>query len=392
MALFRANSTRKDLNDWLSQDPGKGADNYSSQIGAALANAANRAPAAQRYNTGADPNIQASRTNYRLMAQAAAANAAQGTKDLSGGYDASYADSAAAQGYQQIMEGQHNNEEALRQLALEGMAAGDNQADMLTAALLGAQQLETSANQMAQNRYQAQRDFLTNEADQAQAEEDNFWSNVWNSLVWAADVAMKTYDNAKGYSQQQWENEFAREQWEAQQAQAEWERQRYDTEYADSRADAAWSQGITEQQLAAELLAMQDDHTLSRLQAQQLQRALAAGVYSGGGGGSSGGTRSLSVSDLLAIREARQKAELMGNQEDVAFYDWMLGEAGIPSGTTGTVGWNASSGKSLDSGFAAARDAFRYGATDNQVTEQLTMQGYTPEEIAEILNRFSDDV
>ena len=119
MALFRANSTRKDLNDWLSQDPGKGSDNYSAQIGAALANAANRATAAQRYNIGADPNVQASRTNYRLMAQAAADNAAQGTKNLSGGYDAAYADSAAAQGYQQLMEGQHNNEEALRQLALD---------------------------------------------------------------------------------------------------------------------------------------------------------------------------------------------------------------------------------------------------------------------------------
>ena len=219
MALFRTNTARNNLNDWLNQNPGNGSNNYSASIGAALANAASRQTPAQRYNTGSDQNMQANRTNYRLMAQAAADNAAAGTKALSGGYDASYADSAAAQGYQTLMEGQHDAEAQLRQLALEGMAAEDSQSDVLTAALLGAQQLEMNANQMAQDRYQMQRDFLTNEVTQAQAEQDNFWSNVWNSLVWAANVALQTYDNYKGYSQQQWENEFAQKQWDAQMAQ-----------------------------------------------------------------------------------------------------------------------------------------------------------------------------
>ena len=215
MALFRTKQSRQNLNDWLGQDPGRGQDNYSARISAALANTGqNRQTPAQRYNTGSDPNVQASRENYRLMAQRAAETAAAGTEALSGGYGADYAASAAEQGRQILMEGQHDNEQALRQLALEGMAAENNQADILTQALLGAQQLEMSANQMAQARYQAQRDFLTGEVQQAQTEQDNFWGNVWNALVWAADTALKTYDNYKGYNQWQQEYDLAVRQYE----------------------------------------------------------------------------------------------------------------------------------------------------------------------------------
>ena len=321
MALFRTNTARNNLNDWLNQNPGNGSNNYSASIGAALANAASRQTPAQRYNTGSDQNMQANRTNYRLMAQAAADNAAAGTKALSGGYDASYADSAAAQGYQTLMEGQHDAEAQLRQLALEGMAAEDSQSDVLTAALLGAQQLEMNANQMAQDRYQMQRDFLTNEVTQAQAEQDNFWSNVWDSLVWAANVALQTYDNYKGYSQQQWENEFAQKQWDAQMAQQALENERYNTEYADSRADTAWSHGITEQELALAQLAAQDDHAYSLLQQQaaqqdmQLAAAAAARAVSGG----SGSGYNFDMGDYLDLVEAYQNASLAG--EDAVAQD-----------------------------------------------------------------------
>ena len=209
MALFRVNRARKDLNNWLQQDPGRGSNNYSAALQNALSNAANRQTPAQRYNTGNDQNIQASRENYRLMAQRAADAAAAGTEALSGGYGADYAASAAEQGRQILMEGQHDNEQALRQLALEGLAAESSQADVLTQALLGAQQLEMNANQMAQARYQAQRDFLTGEVQQAQAEKDNVLGNLWDALVWAGQTALRTYDNYKGYSQQQFENAFS---------------------------------------------------------------------------------------------------------------------------------------------------------------------------------------
>ena len=319
MALFRTNTARNNLNDWLNQNPGNGSNNYSASIGAALANAASRQTPARRYNTGSDQNMQANRTNYRLMAQAAADNAAAGTKALSGGYDASYADSAAAQGYQTLMEGQHDAEAQLRQLALEGMAAEDSQSDVLTAALLGAQQLEMNANQMAQDRYQMQRDFLTNEVTQAQAEQDNFWSNVWDSLVWAANVALQTYDNYKGYSQQQFENELAKQRLDADLAQQALENERWNIQYNDSRSDAEWDRSITERQIQLEEMGFQDDHALALAQLEAMEKAAAGGGSSGSGGSysGSGSGYNFDMGDYLDLVESYQQASLAG-QDTVA--------------------------------------------------------------------------
>lgn len=385
MAFFRTGAARNNLNDWLKQNPGNGSDNYSSAISAALANASSRQTPAQRYNTSTDPNIQANRTNYRLMAQAAADNAAAGTKALAGGYDASYADSAAAQGYQTLMEGQHNAEDQLRQLALEGMAAEDNQSDILTAALLNAQQLETNINQMEQERYQAQRDFLTDEVTQAQAEQDNFWSNVWDSLVWAANVALKTYDNYKGYSQQQWENDFAQQQWEAQMAQQALENERYNTEYADTRADTAWSHGITEQELALEQLASQDEHAASQLALektrQDMQLAAAAAARAGSGSGSSGG------SGAKTITPTNLDKLIGGYQESMALGD--TAAAGIYADALASYGYNITGGAGSgggSSGISAAVDKARsQGLTFDGTIRYLQDQGYDDDAITQIM-------
>lgn len=381
MAFFRTGTARNNLNDWLKQNPGNGSDNYSAAINAALANAANRQTAAQRYNTGEDPNIQANRTNYRLMAQRAAENAAAGTKALAGGYDASYADSAAAQGYQTLMEGQHDAEAQLRQLAMEGMQAEDSQADILTSALLGAQQLEMNANQMAQDRYQAQRDFLTNEVTQAQAEQDNFWSNVWNSLVWAANVALKTYDNYKGYSQQQWENDFAQQQWEAEMAQRALENERYNTEYADSRSDTAWSQGITEQELALEQLAAQDDHAYTSLQMQKIQQDMQRAAASAAAGSSGSGrsySSGLSVSDFDKLVSGYQEATMIGDSATADLYADALA----------SYGYSLGGGSSGTSGISAAADAARnQGLTFDGTIRYLQDQGYDDDDIIQVMTK-----
>lgn len=388
MALFRTKEARNNLQDWLNQNPGNGSDNYSAAISSALASAASRQPAASRYNTGSDPNIQANRTNYRLMAQAAADNAAAETQALSGGYDAGYADSAAAQGYQTLMEGQHDAEAQLRQLALQGLAAQDSQSDALVSALLGAQQLETSANQMAQDRYQAQRDFLTNEVAQAQTEQDNFWDKVWNSLVWAGNVALQTYDNYKGYSQQQWENDFAKQQWEAQLAQQALENERYNTEYADTRADTAWSHGITEQELALEQLASQDDHAAAQLalektrQDMQLAAQAAARAASGGRSGgsySSSGSKTLTPTNLDKL--------ISGYQESTAIGD--TAAAGIYASALASYGYDITGGSgsgSGSSGIAAAVDkARKSGLTFDGTIRYLQGQGYDDDAITQIM-------
>lgn len=385
MALFRTKEARNNLQDWLNQNPGNGSDNYSAAISSALANAASRQPAASRYNTGSDPNIQANRTNYRLMAQAAADQAAAGTKALSGGYDAGYADSAAAQGYQTLMEGQHDAEAQLRQLALQGLAAQDSQSDALVSALLGAQQLETSANQMAQDRYQAQRDFLTNEVTQAQTEQDNFWDKVWNSLVWAGNVALQTYDNYKGYSQQQWENDFAKQQWEAQMAQQALENERYNTEYADTRADTAWSHGITEQELALEQLASQDDHAAAQLALektrQDMQLAAQAAARAASSGKSSGGSgsKTLTPTNLDKLISGYQESAAMGDTAAAGIYASALASYGYDI----TGGSGSGSGSS---GIAAAVDkARKSGLTFDGTIRYLQGQGYDDDAITQIM-------
>lgn len=393
MALFRVNQARKDLNNWLAQDPGRGSNNYSAALQNALNNAANRQTPAQRYNTGNDQNIQASRENYRLMAQRAADAAAAGTKDLSGGYDASYANSAAEQGRQILMEGQHDNEQALRQLALEGLAAESSQADVLTQALLGAQQLEISANQLAQDRYQAQRDFLTGEVQQAQTEQDNFWGNVWNGLQWLAQTALRTYDNYKGYSQQQWENEFALRQYEDDLAQRALENERYNTEYADSRSDTAWEQafareqwdaelaqqewerGITEQQLA-------DDHALTQAQIANYGRR-----SSGGSGGGSSGA-GFDLGDFLDLSSAYSEYSMSG-QDDLAAQMDAVSQAlyGIP--LSGSTGGNFTTGAVPDvsSGLSLARSYIQRGWSSNEIMQGLIDAGYTDDQVASIMNR-----
>lgn len=383
MALFRTNMARNNLNDWLNQNPGNGSNNYSASIGAALANAASRQTPAQRYNTGSDQNMQANRTNYRLMAQAAADNAAAGTKALSGGYDASYADSAAAQGYQTLMESQHDAEAQLRQLALEGMAAEDNQSDVLTAALLGAQQLEMNANQMAQDRYQAQRDFLTNEVTQAQAEQDNFWSNVWNSLVWAANVALQTYDNYKGYSQQQFENELAKQRLDADLAQQALENERWNIQYNDSRSDAEWDRSITERQIQLEEMGFQDDHALALAQLEAMEKAAAGGGSSGSGGSYSGsgsggsysGGKNLSVSDFDKLVSGYQEASMMGDSATAALYADALAGYGYNLGGGGSTG-----------GISAAADTARsQGLTFDGTIRYLQDQGYDDDDIIQVM-------
>ena len=281
MDFFNTRKTKNALDEWLSNRP-QGSDNYSQAIGSALAAAVGRQPAAQAYNPATDANVQASRQNYRLMAQAAADTAAAGTKALSGGYNADYADSAAAQGYEQLLPGQYDNEQALRQLALQSISAENAAADAGIAGLLGAQQLEMGANQMAQAQWEAQRDFLTNEANMAQAEQDNFWSNVLNGLMWAADVAMQTYDNYKGYTQQERE-------WQAYLDQQALENERYEQEYADSRADAAWEQAMAQEQWEAQQAQVAWEQAMAQEQWEAQKAQLAAGY---GGSGSGGGTLS----------------------------------------------------------------------------------------------------
>ena len=396
MALFRVNQTRKDLNNWLAQDPGRGSNNYSAALQNALNNAANRQTPAQRYNTGNDQNIQASRENYRLMAQRAADAAAAGTQDLSGGYDASYANSAAEQGRQILMEGQHDNEQALRQLALEGLAAESSQADVLTQALLGAQQLEMNANQMAQARYQAQRDFLTGEVQQAQAEKDNVLGNLWDALVWAGQTALRTYDNYKGYSQwqqeydlavRQYEDELARqtmldardeERYQAEQALI---KEQWDAELARQTMLDARDEERYQAEQALIKMAYQDDHAYTQAQIANLGRSRSSG---GGGSGSSySGSMALTPSNLEKLVSGYQESMALGDTASAGIYADALASYGY------NLGGSAQSVPAIDlsSGMSLARSGIQRGWSASEIAESLIDYGFSDEEIAQIMNR-----
>ena len=397
MALFRVNQTRKDLNNWLAQDPGRGSDNYSAALQNALNNAANRQTPAQRYNTGNDQNIQASRENYRLMAQRAADAAAAQTEALSGGYGADYAASAAEQGRQLLMEGQHDNEQALRQLALQGLAAESSQADVLTQALLGAQQLEMNANQMAQARYQAQRDFLTGEVQQAQAEKDNVLGNLWDALVWAGQTALRTYDNYKGYSQQQFENAFSmmqymdaleqqaldnewrNKEWTASRADAAWTQKMEEQRYTSSRTDADREYDLAMQQLALDELAYQDDHAYRQAQIANMGRSRSSGGSSSGGSG-------LDLDDLDAVVQRYANANLIGDEYQKSVYGSILtgmgydpsSFGGTSTGAARTAGTSSTAPLLMSSRYmedklldAAATDMMRQGYSDDDILRRL---------------------
>ena len=392
MALFRTNQARQNLNDWLAQDPGRGSNSYGTALQSALANAAARKTPAQRYSTGADPNVAASRENYRLMAQRAADTAAAQTEALSGGYGADYAASAAEQGRQLLMEGQHDNEYALRQLALQGYAAENDRASAQTDALLAAQQLEQNANQMAMERFQAQRDFLTGEVQQAQTEQDNFWNQLVNGLMWAANVALQTYDNYKGYSQWQQEYDLAVRQYEDELARQTMLDARDEERYRDEQAlikeqwdaelaDQEWNRSIAERKLALDELAYQDDHAYTAAQIANMGRSRSSG---GGGSGSSySGSMALTPSNLEKLVSGYQESMALGDTASAGIYADALASYGY------NLGGSAQSVPAIDlsSGMSLARSGIQRGWSASEIAESLIDYGFSDEEIAQIMNQ-----
>lgn len=370
MDFFNARKTKNALDEWLSNRP-QGSDSYSQAIGSALAAAVGRQPVAQAYNPATDANVQASRQNYRLMAQAAADTAAAGTKALSGGYNADYADSAAAQGYEQLLPGQYDNEQALRQLALQSISAENAAADAGIAGLLGAQQLEMGANQMAQAQWEAQRDFLTNEANMAQAEQDTFWSRLVNGFMWALDTGLQAYDNYKGYTQQERE-------WQAYLDQQALENERYEQEYADSRADTAWEQAMAQEQWEAQQAQVAWEQAMAQEQWEAQKAQLSAAGYGGGSGSGSGGGSgsgipdSLSPNELSTLLSGYQEAVLMGDDE----------VAGVYADALGYYGYGIGSGIASD--VDKARDQ---GLTFDGTIRYLQSLGYGDDEITQIMTQ-----
>jgi len=214
MGVFKryrdAQAAQKDAESAM---PGAYQSNYTDRINEALDSMGAASNAG--YDVGTDSELYRQyRAGAQANARAAAENAAAGAAALSGGYGSSYANSVAQQGYQQAMANVDDGLAGLRDKALTMYQLKQNGLSGLLSALQNQDSLEAAEHQGAVANAQDWRDYKKSRADQAAQEKSDFLSNLWEMAKSVGKAGLTAYDTYKGYTQQQWENEFAREQWE----------------------------------------------------------------------------------------------------------------------------------------------------------------------------------
>lgn len=207
--LRRKNQAEQEEREWNANRPA----DYVSRNKDAMDSLTGQIGSGFDWDTGSKAYQQ-----YRAQAQANAAASAENAQAnaamLAGGYGSSYADSVAKQGQQQVLSGIDNAMPGLKSQALREY---QNQQNDLLSALSGmanTEALDRSAYGSNFANYTAWQNFLANQSEQARNENDNYWNNLWNTVKNIGSAALTAYDGYKGYTQQQWENDFAREQWE----------------------------------------------------------------------------------------------------------------------------------------------------------------------------------
>lgn len=214
MGVFKryrdAQAAQKDAENAM---PGAYQSNYTDRINETLDSMGAASNAG--YDVGTDSKLYRQyRAGAQANARAAAENAAAGAAALSGGYGSSYANSVAQQGYQQAMANVDSGLSGLRDKALTMYQLKQNGLSGLLSALQNQDSLEAAEHQGAVANAQDWRDYKKSRADQAAQEKSDFLSNLWEMAKSVGRAGLTAYDTYKGYTQQQWENEFAREQWE----------------------------------------------------------------------------------------------------------------------------------------------------------------------------------
>lgn len=371
---------------------------------------------------------------YRAQAQANAAASAENAQAnaamLAGGYGSSYADSVAKQGQQQALSGIDNAVPGLRGQALSEY---QNQQNDLLSALSGmanTEALDRSAYGSNFANYAAWQNFLANQSEQARNENDNYWNNLWNTVKNIGSAALTAYDGYKGYTQQQWENDFAREQWEynknrTDQSDALNAYQQAFNLYTQGAGDAASDvlnryglnanafanytgapvtrddqAGVLStaaslvasgnQEAAANLLKMYgldsnaagDYNTLT-------QRALSAALAkraATGSGGSRGYYRQSSEwskSELRNLMKDRESVAAKGG--DTTWYDGILADAGYPVPETKNT--ESTGGQSSDTGTLLAQRYAKRGYSAWAIANIMSQNGYSDKEISDALEK-----
>lgn len=423
--LRRKNQAEQEEREWNANRPA----DYASRNKDAMDSLTGQIGTGFDWDTGSKAYQQ-----YRAQAQANAATSAENAQAnaamLAGGYGSSYADSVAKQGQQQALSGIDNAVPGLRSKALSEY---QNQQNDLLSALSGmanTEALDRSAYGSNFANYTAWQNFLANQSEQARNENDNYWNNLWNTVKNIGSAALTAYDGYKGYTQQQWENDFAREQWEynknrTDQSDALSAYQQAFNLYTQGAGDAASDvlnryglnanafasytgapvtrddqAGVLStaaslvasgnQEAAANLLKMYgmdsnaagDYNTLT-------QRALSAALAkraATGSGGSRGYYRQSSEwskSELRNLMKDRESVAAKGG--DTTWYDGILADAGYPVPETKNT--ESTGGQSSDTGTLLAQRYAKRGYSAWAIANIMSQNGYSDKEISDALEK-----
>lgn len=419
--LRRKNQAEQEEREWNANRPA----DYVSRNKDAMDSLTGQIGSGFDWDTGSKAYQQ-----YRAQAQANAAASAENAQAnaamLAGGYGSSYADSVAKQGQQQALSGIDNAVPGLRGQALREY---QNQQNDLLSALSGmanTEALDRSAYGSNFANYTAWQNFLANQSEQARNENDNYWNNLWNTVKNIGSAALTAYDGYKGYTQQQWENDFAREQWEynknrTDQSDALSAYQQAFNLYTQGAGDAASDvlnryglnanafanyngapvtrddqAGVLStaaslvasgnQEAAANLLKMYgldsnaagDYNTLTQ---RALSTALAKRVATGSGGsrGYYRQSSEWSKSELRNLMKDRESVAAKGG--DTTWYDGILADAGYPVPET------KSTEKSSDTGTLLAKRYAKRGYSAWAITNIMSQNGYSDKEISDALEK-----
>lgn len=426
--LRRKNQAEQEEREWNANRPA----DYVSRNKDAMDSLTGQIGSGFDWDTGSKAYQQ-----YRAQAQANAAASAENAQAnaamLAGGYGSSYADSVAKQGQQQALSGIDNAVPGLRGQALSEY---QNQQNDLLSALSGmanTEALDRSAYGSNFASHTAWQNFLANQSEQARNENDNYWNNLWNTVKNIGSAALTAYDGYKGYTQQQWENDFAREQWEynknrTDQSDALNAYQQafnlYTQGAGDAASDVLHRYGLNanafanytgapvtrddqagvlstaaslvasgNQEAAANLLKMYGMDTNAAGDYNTLtQRALSAALAkraATGSGGSRGYYRQSSEwskSELRNLMKDRESVAAKGG--DTTWYDGILADAGYPvPETKNTESTGKSTAQSSDTGTLLAQRYAKRGYSAWAITNIMSQNGYSDKEISDALEK-----
>lgn len=423
--LRRKNQAEQEEREWNANRPA----DYVSRNKDAMDSLTGQIGSGFDWDTGSKAYQQ-----YRAQAQANAAASAENAQAnaamLAGGYGSSYADSVAKQGQQQALSGIDNAVPGLRGQALSEY---QNQQNDLLSALSGmanTEALDRSAYGSNFANHTAWQNFLANQSEQARNENDNYWNNLWNTVKNIGSAALTAYDGYKGYTQQQWENDFAREQWEynknrTDQSDALSAYQQAFNLYTQGAGDAASDvlnrYGLNanafasyngapvtrddqasvlttaaslvangNSEAAANLLKMYGMDTNAAGDYNTLtQRALSAALAkraATGSGGSRGYYRQSSEwskSELRNLMKDRESVAAKGG--DTTWYDGILADAGYPVPETKNT--ESTGGQSSDTGTLLAQRYAKRGYSAWAIANIMSQNGYSDKEISDALEK-----